>query len=132
MGKMKALLMEQQEAMGYPGMFDDGPMRDPEEQHLEDLYYAELAEELGYWEDVASEYDAYMESVRESGFPIHLVEMYGYPRASGITDELPCVCRVCDDYTAPGNEYCGTECREIYHKVISNRGKAEDSDELPF
>ena len=84
--------MEQQEAMGYHGMFDDGPMRDPEEQHLENLYYAELAEELAYWEAVASEYDAYMESVRESGFPIHLVEMYGYPagtRSDDQDEELP-------------------------------------------
>ena len=88
MGRMKELFMDQQEAQGYnPHVDSDGPLIDAEEKHLQDLYYAELAEELAMWEAVAADYDNYMESVRESGLPIHLVEMYGYPAGTTSDDQ---------------------------------------------
>lgn len=129
MGKMKELFMDQQEAQRFQDAMNsyDGPEQDPE-----DAYYAQMAEEHAMWEQVAAEHDAYMQSVLESGIPVELLDAYGYHSNPHIIDELPTTCRVCGEYTAPGNEYCGTECKEVYHKSISNSGTVEGPEDLPF
>lgn len=126
---MKELFMDQQEAQQHHDALNhyDGPLQDPEE-----VYHAQMAEELAMWEEVAQQHDAYMQSISESELPVHLVEMYGYPAGVHIIDELPTTCKVCGDYSAPGNEYCGIECKEIYHKSISNSGMVEGPEDLPF
>jgi hypothetical protein len=119
MGKMKELAMqlrEQEMQEPIPGV--DFPIHDPEDQ---------------YWEERAREHDEFMMDVSLSGYPSHMVDLYGTPtRNEVIIDELPTTCRVCGDYTAPGNEYCGIECKEVYHKSISNCGTVEGPEDLPF
>ena len=126
---MKELFMDQQEAQQHHDALNhyDGPLQDPEE-----VYYAQMAEEHAMWEQVAAEHDAYMQSVLESGIPVDLLDAYGYYSNPHIIDELPTTCRVCGDYTAPGNEYCGIECKEVYHKPFSNSGTVEGPEDLPF
>ena len=79
------------------------------------------------WEDMSRAHDEFMMDVAMSGYPSHMVDMYGEPtRNEVIIDELPWTCQVCNDVVAPGNEYCGKECADIYHE----RKKKED--DLPF
>jgi hypothetical protein len=89
MGRMKEVFMEEQERRGYDAetMQEDDLRAIAEQRYLEEQYYAELAEETAYWEEVAANYDNYMQSVRESGLPIHLVEMYGYPAGTTADDQ---------------------------------------------
>jgi hypothetical protein len=114
MGKMKELAMqlrEQEMQEPIPGV--DFPIHDPEDQ---------------YWEERAREHDEFMMDVSLSGYPSHMVDLYGTPtRNEVIIDELPWSCQVCNDQVAPGNEYCGQECREIYHER-----KRNEKEDLPF
>jgi hypothetical protein len=123
MGRMKELFMDQQEQQRFEATLNayDGPREDPE-----DAYYAQMAEENAMWDQVAEEHDAHMQSVLDSGIPVHLLESYGYPGNLNIIDELPWTCQVCSDPVATGNEYCGQECGKVYHE------RKRNEKDLPF